>query len=128
MLARQYFEHKSPTGETVGDLANHTDYHYLVIGENLALGNFDTNQAVIDAWMASEGHRANILDPRYVDIGISAIKGTYKDDSVWVIVQHFGLPISVCPPSADPTLKTSISAETLSLTAMKKNSRQSKKK
>lgn len=121
LLARQYFEHESPTGETVGDLAQHAGYEYLVIGENLALGTFVSNQSVIDAWMASAGHKANILDARYADIGMSAFKGTYKGDSVWVIVQHFGLALDVCPPSADTKLKASISAETISLTAMKKD-------
>ncbi len=121
LLARQYFEHESPTGETVGDLTQHAGYEYLVIGENLALGTFIDNQSVIDAWMASPGHKANILDARYVDIGMSAIKGTYKGDSVWVIVQHFGLPLDVCPPAADQKLKAEITAETIALTSVKKD-------
>ena len=39
---------------------------------------------------------------------------------MWVIVQHFGLPLSVCPASADQKLKAEITAETIALTSMKK--------
>lgn len=97
MFAKQYFEHESPSGVGVGDLANQISYEYIVIGENLALGNFKDNKALVDAWMASPGHRANILNKRYTEIGISVGKGTYEGKNVWMAVQHFGLPKSACP-------------------------------
>ena len=97
MFVRQYFEHTSPNGVGVADLATELGYDYIVIGENLALGNFKDDQALVDAWMASPGHRANILDKRYQDIGVSVMKGVYQGKSVWMAVQHFGLPKSACP-------------------------------
>ncbi len=48
-------------------------------------------------WMASPGHRANILNNRFADIGVAVEKGTYKGSTVWVGVQEFGLPITACP-------------------------------
>jgi peptidoglycan hydrolase CwlO-like protein len=53
--------------------------------------------------MASPGHKANILNKRYTEIGVAVGKGTYKDESIWMAVQHFGLPKSACP-SIDETL------------------------
>ena len=97
MFAKQYFEHISPSGVGVGDLGNQVSYEYIIIGENLALGNFKDKKSLVDAWMASPGHRANILNKKYTEIGVSVGRGTYNGKSVWMAVQHFGLPKSACP-------------------------------
>jgi uncharacterized protein YkwD len=97
MFAKQYFEHISPSGVGVGDLGIQSGYEYIVIGENLALGNFKDDKSLVDAWMASPGHRANILNNRYRDIGVAVGQGIYNGKSVWIGVQHFGLSKSVCP-------------------------------
>ncbi len=97
MFVKGYFEHVSPDGVGVADLGTEVGYEYIIIGENLALGNFKDDQALVDAWMASPGHRANILNNKYTDIGVSVGKGTYKGDSIWMAVQHFALPKSACP-------------------------------
>lgn len=94
---KQYFEHISPSGIGVGDLANEVSYEYITIGENLALGNFSNDQALVDAWMASPGHRKNILNNHYSEIGVAVKEGVYEGKKVWVSVQHFGLPKSFCP-------------------------------
>ncbi len=109
MFAKQYFEHTSPDGKTISDLVGNTGYEYIVIGENLALGNFTSSTDVVDAWMASPGHRANILNTRFTEIGIGVLQGQYEGRKVWIAVQHFGLPRSVCP-SVSASLKTSITA------------------
>jgi len=96
MFNKQYFEHVSPSGVGPGDLAQTFGYDYIVEGENLILGNFSSEKEVVDAWMASPGHRANILNTRFTEIGVAIIKGTYKGQSVWIGVQEFGLPLSVC--------------------------------
>lgn len=107
LFAKQYFEHESPSGVGPGDLAKQVGYDYIVIGENLALGNFNGDQALVDAWMASPGHRANILNTRYHEIGIAVGQGTFEGKKTWIAVQEFGLPVTACPqPSA--TDKTSI--------------------
>jgi hypothetical protein len=107
MFDYQYFEHISPSGVGVADLANDAGYEYIIIGENLALGGFKDDKAVVDAWMASPGHRANILNNRYTDIGVSVGRGIFEGREVWLAVQHFGLPKSACP-SISTSLKSSI--------------------
>ncbi|MFA5933745.1 MAG: CAP domain-containing protein [Candidatus Paceibacterota bacterium] len=117
MFAKQYFEHVSPSGVGVANLADNEGYLYIMIGENLALGNFPTNKNLVDAWMASPGHRANILNNRYTEIGVAVGQGVYQGRSTWIAVQHFGLPISACP-IIDKNLKDSIDAQRIILTNM----------
>lgn len=106
MLKRQYFSHISPTGEGVADLVEKVAYEYVVLGENLALGNFENDQVLVEAWMGSLGHRENILNPNFTEIGVSVQKGDYKGEEVWFAVQHFGLPLSYCPqPDEDLKLR-----------------------
>lgn len=97
MLDRQYFAHEAPTGEGVGDLADTVGYEYVLIGENLALGNFKDDEALVQAWMDSPGHRENILNSSYAQLGIGLTRGEFEGNEVWVAVQHFGKPRSDCP-------------------------------
>lgn len=102
MFSKQYFAHESPTGVGPGDIASSSGYAYVLIGENLALGNFGGDQALINAWMASPGHRANILNIRFTDIGVAVKEGKYQGKETWLAVQEFGEPLSDCPsPSTD---------------------------
>jgi uncharacterized protein YkwD/chaperonin cofactor prefoldin len=110
MFKRQYFEHISPQKIGVGDLAQENGYDYITIGENLALGNFKSEEDLLNAWMNSPGHRANILSKKFTEIGVYAKKGIFKGQEVWLAVQHFGLSLSNCP-QIDETLKSQISAE-----------------
>ena len=96
MFKNQYFEHVSPSGQAPGDLVKSFGYGYIATGENLILGNFKNEREVVSNWMASPGHRANILNNRYTEIGVSIIKGTYEGETVWIGVQEFGLPLSAC--------------------------------
>lgn len=109
MFSRQYFAHESPTGHDVADLARAADYSYIAVGENLALGNFTSNMHVVDAWMDSPGHKANILSKKYSEIGIAAGYGLYQGKSAWIVVQSFGLPKSACP-ALDATARADIEA------------------
>jgi len=97
LFAKQYFEHVSPSGVSITDLAKQVGYEYILIGENLAMGNFKDDQALLDAWMASPGHRANILNKNYTEIGVAVGKGKFEGKNVWMAVQHFGTPRSECP-------------------------------
>ena len=107
MIDRQYFEHQSPTGEGVSDLGNRVSYNYVVIGENLAVGNFINAEDIVEAWMNSPGHRENILNKNYQDIGVFAKQAMYNGTEVWFDVQHFGTNRSVCP-AIDIFLKENI--------------------
>lgn len=117
MFAQQYFEHVSPNGVSVVDLGNQVGYEYITIGENLAIGNFSDDKALVDAWMASPGHRANILNKHYTEIGVAVGKGVYQGKSVWMAVQHFGLPKSICP-SVDEVLHGSIDIDQANIKSM----------
>lgn len=97
MIAKQYFAHKSPDGINVSDLANIHGYSFSLVGENLALGDFKNSADVMDGWMNSPGHRANILKKAYTEIGVAAILGPYQGRQVWYAVQEFGRPSPDCP-------------------------------
>lgn len=116
MFTNQYFKHVSPKGLSVSDLVRQAEYGYIVVGENLALGNFGGDIPVVTAWMNSPGHRANILDPRYQDVGIAVGKGMYNGRVQWIAVQHFGKPLSSCE-GPNPDLKDKIVLHTNELAA-----------
>lgn len=97
MFSNQYFEHTSPANVTLEKLIENHGYEYVIIGENLILGNFIDEKDMVQKWMGSPGHRANILNSRFVEIGVAVVKGDYKGESVWIGVQEFGLPLSACP-------------------------------
>ncbi|MDX1535553.1 MAG: CAP domain-containing protein [Candidatus Spechtbacterales bacterium] len=107
MAERDYFAHETPTGENVDDFAEEAGYEYILIGENLALGNFKDNKALVQAWMNSPGHRENIVHDGYTEIGIGLTRGVYEGSEVWFAVQHFGKPKSACP-GPDKVLLSSI--------------------
>lgn len=107
IFTKQYFEHVSPQGQGPSDLAQKAGYQYVIIGENLALGNFKNDTALVDAWMNSPGHRANILQPKYLEIGVAVGQGVFEGQKVWVAVQEFWRPASACP-EVDETLKSQI--------------------
>jgi uncharacterized protein YkwD len=96
MFLNQYFEHVSPLGLGASDLAKNQGYEYIMVGENLILGNFNSEKEMVQSWMDSPGHRANVLNNRFTEIGVSVVRGTYKGESVWIGVQEFGLPLSAC--------------------------------
>lgn len=110
MFSNQYFAHESPSGVGVDGLAKEAGYSYITIGENLALGNFESDAVLITAWMNSPGHRANILNTKYTEIGVAVGKGMYEGRETWIAVQHFGKPLSDCP-SPDASLKNKIETE-----------------
>jgi hypothetical protein len=114
LFAKQYFEHISPTGVGPADLAKTAGYAYAVIGENLALGNFKDDAALVQAWMDSPGHRANILFARYTQIGVAVGRGTFEGHATWIAVQEFGRPQSDCP-TIDTALQGRVEADEASL-------------
>lgn len=117
MFKNQYFEHVSPTGTDPGELVQNFGYDYIVTGENLILGNFSNEEEVVQDWMNSPGHRANILNSRYSEIGVTMVKGIYEGRSVWIGVQEFGLPLSSCSEPND-ALKDEINFKNIQLDAI----------
>jgi hypothetical protein len=89
MFAKNYWAHNSPTGATPWDFISGAGYHYTVAGENLAK-NFSTGGGVVDAWMASPSHRANLLKSGYRDVGFAVVNGTLNGEETTLVVQMFG--------------------------------------
>lgn len=116
MFENHYFAHESPSGVEVDGLARDFGYKFIALGENLALGNFENDPVLIQGWMDSPGHRANILNEGYDEIGVGAAKGVFEGRTTWLAVQHFGLPLSACPePSAALKLKIAGNQEQLAI-------------
>lgn len=96
MFARQYFDHVAPDGSDVKDSAEKVGYEYIALGENLALGGFKNDEALVAAWMASPGHRENILKENYEEIGVAVEEGFYEGRKQFIAVQVFARPLSSC--------------------------------
>ena len=107
MFQNQYFAHESPGGKGVGDLVAEENYEFISVGENLALGGFENDKALVDAWMNSPGHSANILGQSWLEIGVAVGRGMFEGRDAWLAVQHFAKPLSACP-QPDPNLKIGI--------------------
>lgn len=69
MVSNRYFSHTSPTYGTPFQMIRAFGLSYKTAGENIAYG-YRTPAAVVDAWMNSSGHRANILNASYTQIGV----------------------------------------------------------
>jgi hypothetical protein len=118
MFSKQYFEHEYPGGKTASDLAETGGYEYISIGENIAMGDFEDDQDLVNAWMNSPGHRANILNKSFSELGVAVGKGSFKGEETWIAVQIFGRPLSSCP-SVDKNLEGKIEANTEMIDSLK---------
>lgn len=96
MMTKQYFAHTSPEGVEPWYWFEKAGYPYTYAGENLALG-FETSTGVHQAWMNSKGHRDNIINPNYKEIGVAIIYGSFEGSFTTIIVQHFGSIESTTP-------------------------------
>jgi uncharacterized YkwD family protein len=77
MSANNYFSHTSPTYGSPFDMMKSYGITYSYAGENIAMGQ-QTPEEVVNAWMNSAGHRANILNANYNYIGVGYVsKGNY---------------------------------------------------
>ncbi|MGW0662174.1 CAP domain-containing protein [Streptodolium elevatio] len=93
MAARDYFDHASLDGRQPADRVRATGYDYSRVAENIAAGQ-PTPAEVVQGWMNSPGHRANILTPELTQIGIGiAHGGSYR--IYWT--QVFGTPLVRLP-------------------------------
>ncbi|MGW7074859.1 sigma-70 family RNA polymerase sigma factor [Streptomyces sp. NPDC054866] len=75
MAERDFFDHTNPDGEDPGDRVTAAGYKWSTYGENIAAGQ-RTPSAVMDSWMNSSGHRANILNCSFKEIGIGYRQGS----------------------------------------------------
>lgn len=75
MVKNDYFAHTSPTYGDPWDMATQFGYSYRYFGENIAFGH-TTAANVVKGWMNSPGHKANILNPNYTNIGAGIEKNS----------------------------------------------------
>jgi uncharacterized protein YkwD len=72
MMRKRYFDHVSPDGINPFTWVRQRGYRYRLVGENLALG-YRSSQSVVNGWMNSPGHRANILESGFDEVGIAFV-------------------------------------------------------
>ncbi len=74
MKTNRYFSHNSPTYGSPFQMMRQLGINYTSAAENIAMG-YSSAEAVVQAWMASDSHRANILSDRYTTMGIGYVDG-----------------------------------------------------
>jgi len=72
MADNNYFAHQSPTYGSAGDMLRNFGINWSAWGENIASGQ-KTPEIVVNAWMNSPGHRANILSSNFSKIGVGYV-------------------------------------------------------
>jgi uncharacterized protein YkwD len=96
MVERNFFSHDSPGGSTPGIRVRHTGYlkgaRGFSIGENIAYGTggYATPESIVDSWMNSPGHKANILHRSFEEIGIGVALGAPGQDGGATYTTNFG--------------------------------------
>jgi len=93
MAEKGYFSHTSPEGRKLAYYLRQVGYKYNVAGENLALG-FSSAEDVVNAWIKSPTHYANLIDEDYKEMGVSLESGLYEGQPTVYAVEHFGTPVS----------------------------------
>jgi hypothetical protein len=91
MIKNGYFAHFSPTNVSPWFWIKQNGYNYKYAGENLAM-NFSETDQVINGWLNSPSHKANLLNSNYKDIGVAVLSGQVNGQSRVVVVQMFGSP------------------------------------
>ncbi|MGH4051930.1 MAG: CAP domain-containing protein [Clostridium sp.] len=87
MAKNNYFSHTSPTYGSPFDMMKQFGITYTAAGENIAMGQ-PTAASVMNGWMNSPGHRANILSKNFTEIGVGLAKNT--NGSIYWTQQFIG--------------------------------------
>lgn len=113
MFANQYWAHDAPDGTTPWSFISSSGYEYSVVGENLAK-NFSTSSGVVNAWMNSDAHRANLLKSQYVDVGYGIQNGQLLGQDITLVVAMYGAPKNQTPAASTSEPTSSVSPVTQS--------------
>lgn len=85
MERNNFFSHTGSDGSSMSDRISDAGYHWSWAGENIAAG-YDTVASVMDGWIKSPGHCANIMSSHYKDIGVACVPSTRADySSYWTM-------------------------------------------
>jgi hypothetical protein len=101
MAKNEYFAHYSPDGVSPWHWFGEANYNFVHAGENLAI-HFTDSTDVVEAWMESPTHRANIMNGNYAEIGVGTAEGTYEGFKTVYVVQLFGTPAAAATPVPTP--------------------------
>lgn len=72
MANKNFFEHIGSDGSKVGERATRVGYTWRTAGENIAIGA-ETPEAVVQGWLNSPGHCANLMSPAFTEMGIAFV-------------------------------------------------------
>ena len=118
MFAEDYWAHVSPSGIQPWYWFQQAGYTYSYAGENLAK-DFDTTSGVVQGWMNSPGHRANLLNTNYTDVGFAVQNGTLQGAQTTLVVAHYGATAGasvaaapVAPAAPRPMPRPAVAAAT----------------
>jgi uncharacterized protein YkwD len=90
MANGNFFDHRDRDGRTPGDRAELAGYAGSRIGENIAAG-LDTPQRVVEGWLASAAHCANLMNPQFRELGAAYAVDPRSDAGIyWTAL--FGAP------------------------------------
>lgn len=92
MFEENYWAHFAPSGKDPWGFIQRSGYKFSYAGENLAR-NFQTDEAVVKAWMNSPSHKENIVNSNYQEIGVAVVDGVLLGQKTTLVVQMFGKPI-----------------------------------
>ena len=106
MIQNSYFAHTSPSGVTPWYWLTKANYSFVYAGENLAI-DFRESSRVEKAWLDSPTHRANVLSPRFTEMGIMALDGSFEGRNTTFVVEYFGKPIAFALPETNTNTVTS---------------------
>ena len=109
MITYDYFAHTSPSGKNPWYWLDKANYNYQYAGENLAI-DFVESEELFQAWYSSSTHKANIINPRFQDVGMAIVSGEFKGRRTTVVVQYFGKGLAISSVHAretEPTKKIS---------------------
>ncbi|MBZ9783883.1 CAP domain-containing protein [Pseudomonas sp. REP124] len=82
MANNNYFDHKDRDGRTPGDRAELAGYDFQQIGENIAAGQ-DSVRKVVDGWLTSPGHCANLMNPQFKELGAAYATDPKSDAGIY---------------------------------------------
>ena len=99
MILNQYFAHIGPDKKIVSDWLAGVNYKYAVAGENLAMG-FSGAEEVVNGWVKSQTHYANIIDPDFSETGVGLSSGLYENYDTTLVAQFFGSSQPAVPVAA----------------------------
>lgn len=89
MARKAYFDHRGSDGSQPRDRVRRAGYQWRLTGENIAFGP-ESAEEVVAGWLGSPGHCANIMEPKFREIGVGFAVGRKRGHIYWV--QEFGAP------------------------------------